>query len=159
MMIASRAVALLLILAACLYLSGCCCRIQSDDVAAGQSGIDIGSEAVAEEPQQEESAVQASDHPVVGHLKTRDKLITIRSGPDGPLYTVKSQDGRVLAVDLPASQLATRFPGLEDIVEGGIADWAGIDEKYRSVQSPANVAPYTRDTTTVIIDRGSQVGR
>ena len=63
----------------------------------------------------------------IGQMKTRDKLITIRTGPDGPLYTVKSEDGKVLAADLPAADISAKFPDLKGVVEGGVADWAGMD--------------------------------
>jgi hypothetical protein len=66
---------------------------------------------------------------VIGHLKTRDKLITIRTGSHGPVYTVKSEDGTVLAVNLPASEISARFPDLKGIVERGVARgrvWAGL---------------------------------
>jgi len=64
---------------------------------------------------------------VIGHLQTIDKLITIRTGPDGPLYTVKSDSGEVLAVDLPLRELSAKFPELKAVVEKGVANWAGMD--------------------------------
>ncbi len=93
------------------------------------------------------------DGPVVGHLKTRDKLITIRTGNDGPLYTVKSEDGTVLAVDLPPDELSVKFPDLKNVVEGGIADWAGMDLPQRTIENPIDFAPVERiRTTTTIIE-------
>lgn len=88
--------------------------------------------------------VQESSTPVVGHLKTREKVITIRSGRDGPLYTVKSEDGTVLAVDLSAEDLSAKFPKLKGVVEGGIADWAGMDLPQQTIESS------TYETTTII---------
>ncbi|MDP6470356.1 MAG: DUF4974 domain-containing protein [Pseudomonadales bacterium] len=66
-----------------------------------------------------------SSEPVVGHLKTRDKVITIRAGEGGPLYTIKSEGGAILAADLTHEELAAKFPDLKRVVQGGIADWAG----------------------------------
>ena len=68
--------------------------------------------------------------PVVVQLKTRDKLIAIRTGTNGPLYTVTSNDGQTLAVDLPATELSAKFPELKAVVERGVADWAGTDIDY-----------------------------
>ena len=79
---------------------------------------------------------QKSSGPVTGHLKTRDKLITIRAGSNGPLYTVESEDGTVLAVDLPAEDVSAKFPELKDVVERGVADWAGIYPQYQTIESP-----------------------
>jgi hypothetical protein len=59
---------------------------------------------------------------VIGYLKTRDKVITIPVGTAGPLYTVTSKDGKTLAVDLPPSGLAARFPELNGVLNEGIAD-------------------------------------
>ena len=72
-------------------------------------------------------AAENTVHPVICHLKTRDKLITVSAGLDGALYSVKSVSGSVLAVHLSATELSTRFPELKAVVEQGIADWAGMD--------------------------------
>jgi len=95
---------------------------------------------------------------IVGHLKTRDKLITIRTGTDGPLYTVKSEDGTVLAVDLPAEELSAKFPELRGVVEQGIADWAGLDPQYRTIESPIEYVPtQTYGTRTIIIEHNNDL--
>jgi hypothetical protein len=86
--------------------------------------IRIGEKKVILGPATTSRPTQTSG-PVVGHLKTRDRVITIRSGAAGPLYTVKAEDGTILASDLPADELAARFPDLKQVVQGGIADWAG----------------------------------
>ncbi len=52
----------------------------------------------------------ARESAVIGHLQTIDKFITIRTGPDGPLYTVKSNTGKVLAVDLPPPRAVCKVP-------------------------------------------------
>ena len=72
--------------------------------------------------------------PIIGHLETRDKRITVRSGPDGPVYTVKSDDGKILAEGVPQSQLLARFPELESLVEHGIA---ADDARLRPAIDPA----------------------
>jgi hypothetical protein len=92
-------------------------------------------------------------HRPIGHLKTRDKVLTIRTGPDGPLYTVKSADGNVLAAGLSPTDLSTRFPELKDMVERGIADWAGIDPKYQPLQGDSDGTFIRTDVPkTVIIE-------
>jgi len=78
-------------------------------------------------PQESNPSRQTSAGLVIGHLETRDRMITVRTGSDGPLYTVKSESGKILAVDLPAGELSDRFPELKDVVEHGIVDHASRD--------------------------------
>src|SRR5437867_596779 len=48
------------------------------------------------------------DFPVIGYLEKRDRTITIKSGPDGPLYSVKTRDGKVLFENLSGEQLRAK---------------------------------------------------
>ena len=80
---------------------------------------------------------------VIGSLKTRDQVITITAGPDGPLYTIKSKEGGLIAINISGEELASRFPDLHEKMEKSLADpkiWAGIDlsrhEKPVEVPSP-----------------------
>lgn len=80
---------------------------------------------------------------VIGCLKTRDQVITITTGPDGPLYTIKSKEDRLIALNLSGEELATRFPALHEMMEKSLADpkiWAGTDffryEQQVEVTSP-----------------------
>lgn len=72
-------------------------------------------------------AIENDVHPVICHIATRDKLVTVSVGQEGALYTIKTDQGTVLAVHLSATELSTRFPELKGMVERGIADWAGMD--------------------------------
>jgi hypothetical protein len=62
-----------------------------------------------------------SPGPVIGHLETRGKRITIHGGKDEGYYTVKSLDGKVLAENLSGSELLSNFPYLHRIVENASA--------------------------------------
>jgi hypothetical protein len=80
---------------------------------------------------------------VIGRLKTRDRVITITSGPDGPLYTIESKEGELIAPNLSGEELATRFPALYEKIEKSLADpkiWAGTDfsryEEHVETKSP-----------------------
>jgi hypothetical protein len=97
-----------------------------------------------------------SSSPAIGHLKTRDKLITIRTGSDEPLYSVKSEDGTVLAVNVSATDLHARFPELKDLMERSIADWAGLDSQFRPIDSPIVHMPQpTYENRTIIIEHNN----
>ena len=70
------------------------------------------------------------DGTVIGHLKTRDQVITITTSPKGPLYTIRSKEGQEIAIHLTKEELATRFPVLHEKIEKSLADpkiWAGVD--------------------------------
>jgi len=59
--------------------------------------------------------------PIVGHLELRDKNITILAGPDGPLYTVSSKDGKVLDRGLDAQEMQAKYPVLYEKLKTGTA--------------------------------------
>lgn len=105
-------------------------------------------------PREATPASQLGSEVVIGHLKTCDKRITIRMGGSRLLYTVKSEDGTVLATDVTEEELAATFPALKDMVEGGIADWAGLDSGRGTSVSPRELelmdiyySPRTRTTS------------
>ena len=81
-------------------------------------------------PEDEASAIEvkdikvpkdASGYPVIGHLKKKGRIITIKKGPDGPLYTVETKDGKILAVNLSSDKLYAEFPELKSVIENGLA--------------------------------------
>ena len=116
-MIEIKTTSVLLILPICLCLSAC---LQN----SGESTADP-------------SAIVAA--PVIGQLKTRDKLITVRIGQDGPLYKITSKEGVVLAEDLPEKELVAKFPELKEVIEQGMADWADLDLRHRETPAPADL--------------------
>src|SRR5512135_1962891 len=56
----------------------------------------------------------AADFPVIGYLEKRDRTITIKAGPKGPLYSVKTPDGRVLCENVSLEQLSAKAPELAE---------------------------------------------
>ena len=82
-------------------------------------------------------SVKGHESAVIGHLKTSDKMITIRSDTDGPRYTVKTIDGKLLAGDLSREDLYAEFPDLVEVIERGLA---GQDASLRSLDFPARKA-------------------
>lgn len=61
-------------------------------------------------------------YPVIGHLETVDKTVTIYSGPEQPVYSVLSASGQILADNLTADQVVARFPELTELVQQGYAE-------------------------------------
>jgi hypothetical protein len=62
-----------------------------------------------------------SDHVVIGYLEKRDRVITIKAGPHGALYSVATKEGKVLFENLSAEQLKAKAPEIHDLFETGIA--------------------------------------
>jgi hypothetical protein len=67
----------------------------------------------------------ASDYPVIGTLEKRDRTITIKAGPKGTLYSVKTKDGQVLFENVPAEQLQAQAPELHQFIKGAVAGGSG----------------------------------
>ena len=67
-------------------------------------------------------AAQMEQRPVLGHLQTVDRKITLYGGGDEVTFSVATLDGEVLGENLTLGQLRTRFPRLVQPVESGMAD-------------------------------------
>jgi hypothetical protein len=63
----------------------------------------------------------ADDFPVIGYLEKRDRTITIKAGPKGPLYSVKTADGKVLCENISADQLRAQAPEIADFLKTAVA--------------------------------------
>jgi len=72
-----------------------------------------------------------ADYPVIGYLEKRDRTITIKAGPKGPLYSVKTADGKVLCENLSREQLSAQAPGLAEFLKTAIAGTPGAKADAR----------------------------
>ena len=85
-------------------------------------------------PATETSAAKKSPEvnrlPVIGHLETRDKIVTIQSGPNGLLYLVKTKDGKVLHESLSEEQLKAQAPEIHELIKTSVAGTSGKDGVY-----------------------------
>jgi hypothetical protein len=76
--------------------------------------------------------VSDTHSPIIGYIERRDQTITIRSGPKGAIYSVKTKDGKVLFENLSAEQLQARAPELHDFIKTAVAGkGAMMDAKAR----------------------------
>ena len=62
-----------------------------------------------------------SGAPVIGHLESRDRIITITKGPKGPLYTVKTKDGKIIAKKIDEKNLQAKYPDIYHQIKSGVA--------------------------------------
>ena len=60
--------------------------------------------------------------PVIGYLEKRDRVITIKAGPKGPVYTVADKKGKVLFENVSAEQLKAQAPELHQLIKSGVAE-------------------------------------
>ncbi len=103
----------------------------------GFSLLSAEESATLPQAMQEEEAVvsqmkegEQPDGTVIGHLETRDQVISITTGPGDPLYTIRSKEGQEIASHLTKEELAARFPDLHEKIEKSMAVpkiWAGIE--------------------------------
>jgi hypothetical protein len=74
-------------------------------------------------------SLKAADNlPVIGYLEKRDRTITIKAGPKGPVYSVKTADGKVLCENLSADQLRAQAPELSEFFKTAVAGAAGANK-------------------------------
>ena len=82
-------------------------------------------------PHEEQTAIPAASPkaginlPVIGYLEGRDRTITIKAGLKGPVYSVKTADGKVLCENLSQEQLSARLPELGEFIKTGVAGTPG----------------------------------
>lgn len=58
---------------------------------------------------------------VIGHLESRDRIITVNQGTKGPLYTITTKEGKVLASKMDEKSLQAKYPDLYHQVKDGVA--------------------------------------
>ena len=83
-------------------------------------------------PAQEKAAFSSSgstsDLRVVGYIEKRDRTITIKAGPKGPVYSVKTAEGKVLFENVSGEQLRAQAPELHEFIKNAVA---GSDGKKK----------------------------
>ncbi len=60
--------------------------------------------------------------PVIVHLQTRHEVLTVLASPDGPAYTVRTREGRVLGERLSEQQLQAQLPHIYRLLKSSYAD-------------------------------------
>ena len=69
---------------------------------------------------------------VIVYLETRNEVVAIMSGYEGPVYTVTTRDGRILGKYLSEQELQVKLPNIYHFLKTSYADddkgsaiWAG----------------------------------
>ena len=69
----------------------------------------------------------APQGPVIVRLVGQHQTVTVTSGPDGPLYTAQTTDGRTLVANATLAQLRTENPDVYRFIEPAMAADASVD--------------------------------
>lgn len=87
------------------------------------------------------NAIAPKDFPVIGYIEKQDREITIKAGPKGTLYSVKTADGKVLLENVSAEQLRAQAPELQEFIKTAVAARPGskIDASIRMNKVDASV--------------------
>ena len=80
----------------------------------------------------------AADYPVIGYIEKQGKVITIKAGPKGTLYSLKTTDGKVLSENLSAEQLRAQAPELHDFIKKAVVMGTG-DARVRAPKIDASM--------------------
>ena len=67
--------------------------------------------------------------PIV-RLETRDKLVTVQSGPEGLVYLVQTKDGKVLHENLSEEQLKAQAPEIHELIKTAVAGSGSKDNSF-----------------------------
>ena len=88
---------------------------------------------VTQAPAPGKSVKAAADFPVICYVEQRDRTITVKAGPKGPVYSVKAANGRVLYDNLSIEQLSAEAPKLGEFLKTAVvgAPTAKADARLR----------------------------
>ena len=89
----------------------------------------------------------APQGPVIVRLVGQHQEVVVTSGPDGPLYSARASDGRMLVANATLEELRVHHPDVYQFVEPGVAVHADLDGAIpaptgkRSLSDPASPGP------------------
>ena len=98
----------------------------SQDKAPPQSTpLKLTSPHETQTPASDKSVKAAANFPVICYLGQRDRTITVKAGPKGPVYSVKTADGKALYENLSIEQLSAQAPKLGEFLKTAVAGAPG----------------------------------
>ena len=82
----------------------------------------------------------AAEFRVIGYLEKREQTITIKSGAKGPVYSVKTTDGKVLFENVSAEQLQAKAPELHEFLKSAMAGNGVVKDAKARIKMDASVS-------------------
>jgi hypothetical protein len=73
----------------------------------------------------------AADYPVICYLEQRERTITVKAGPKGPVYCVKAASGKVLYDNVSLDQISAQAPALGEFLKTSMAGAPGAKADAR----------------------------
>ena len=98
----------------------CLCGVLAGCHSAQQSDVATRVPRDQDYPRLLHREFKDSGFPVVGHLEARGETVTILSGPNGHLYTVRDRAGRVVLWEAEPEELRVQCPAWYNRTERGI---------------------------------------
>ena len=74
--------------------------------------------------------IESTDLIPIVRLETRDKLVTVQSGPGGLVYLVETKDGNVLHENLSEDQLKAQAPEIHELIKTSVAGSGNKDDSF-----------------------------
>jgi hypothetical protein len=72
------------------------------------------------------AAANNADFTVIGTMQSRDRIVTVKTGQVGIVYSIATKDGKSLYENIPADKLKAEAPELHRIIDTGTAGYAGM---------------------------------
>ena len=85
----------------------------------------------AQAPASGKSVKAAVDYPVICYLEQRGRTITVKAGPKGPVYSIKTAAGKVLYDNVSIEQLSAQAPSLGEFLKTSVAGAPGAKADAR----------------------------
>jgi hypothetical protein len=89
--------------------------------------------------QKEKPQTPDAKYVVIGHLQSRDKVVTISLGPNGAVYTIKNKAGKVLEAQIQEKDLQDKYPTIYYQITSGVA---GNDATLRPTVADPTRLPF-----------------
>jgi hypothetical protein len=69
---------------------------------------------------------ETGPYTVIGHIEHRDRIITVKSGEQGVVYSARTRAGESLFENLTMDQMMAKSPEIHDFIEAATAGSATI---------------------------------
>jgi hypothetical protein len=105
--------------------------LSQDKAPAPSTSPKLTSPQQAQPPAPAKVTKRAADYPVICYLEQRDRTITVKAGPKGAVYCVKTADGKVLYDNVSLEQLSAQAPSLGEFLKTSMAGATGAKADAR----------------------------
>ena len=105
--------------------------LSQDKASAPSTSPKLTSPHEAQPPAPAKVAKASADYPVICYLEQRDRTITVKAGPKGPVYCVKAASGKVLYDNVSLEQLSAQAPSLGEFLKTAVAGAPGAKADAR----------------------------